>query len=310
MRSISNCTLDTEEDSCIETVFNKDTNRERTSFTTVTSDIYDDSESSNNTIQPVFVLPPHHQQQQKEQQEYRTKKWSGSSSSSASVFNAGKIYKRELRRSMESHRFPTTPTFFEEDLKKATLLSKENLHPIQRKEENGTTSTLMVPTDTKSNGVKKRTVEFSTVTIHEHPRIAGDNPGGLSGPPLSIAWEAISSTCVDIDKYEQVRANSMTAGSRRHRSHRRKTEEMRLESSQRVQMLSQLGISSADIKAATRTADNIRNRRLHTKAYLYASQTHERVELLYRRLRHIVTLGLKKRKEREYLRRANAISSQ
>eukprot|EP00934_Nitzschia_sp_Nitz4_P002073 Nitzschia sp. Nitz4//scaffold12_size214221//188083//188523//NITZ4_001532-RA/size214221-processed-gene-0.129-mRNA-1//1//CDS//3329535116//2073//frame0 len=53
-------------------------------------------------------------------------------------------------------------------------------------------------------------VQFSDITIYEHPYILGDNPACANGIPLTIEWEAQSETVRDLGLYEYMR------GPRRH----------------------------------------------------------------------------------------------
>jgi hypothetical protein len=50
-----------------------------------------------------------------------------------------------------------------------------------------------------------RRVTFTTISIHLHPRILGDNPSVQDGYPISIGWKAESSTELGLDDYEAQR---------------------------------------------------------------------------------------------------------
>jgi hypothetical protein len=51
----------------------------------------------------------------------------------------------------------------------------------------------------------KKTVQFGTITINEHPIIIGCNPAVSSGVPITIGWYSISQTIMTIQEYEMIR---------------------------------------------------------------------------------------------------------
>jgi len=49
-------------------------------------------------------------------------------------------------------------------------------------------------------------VRFSTIEIREYPRALGDNPSVTSGPPLTLKWNPISTSALDVvDVHEAAR---------------------------------------------------------------------------------------------------------
>ena len=254
----------------------------------------------------------------------------------ASSIDAEKVYHRELRQSRKSQY--SSPTFHD-DIQKAILfastmdindvddyeseMEKHNNNSTIKEEhiqnndhkQNKTSTKVIVASRSSvdNNSKKKKGVRFSTVTIHEHPRIVGDNPGGLSGPPVSIDWKAISMTLIDIDKYEMVRtadendttetADGRSTSTGYHHGHRREATEMRLESSHRVHILRQMGCTDAEIEAATKAANTIRTHRYRTNDSYLSFKSQERMEVMSRTLSNVMTLGMKKRKERAFLRK-------
>lgn len=46
-------------------------------------------------------------------------------------------------------------------------------------------------------------VKFSSVHIHEHSLILGDNPAVSRGVPLTLAWEPCGSKVFSVDEYEE-----------------------------------------------------------------------------------------------------------
>lgn len=95
-------------------------------------------------------------------------------------------------------------------------------------------------------------VRFSTVQIHQHPVILGDNPACSRGPPLSIDWEALDSTEFSIDDLEKSRARR---GGRRH------AEELVLPKHSRVRTLRQCGYSRKDFRQAKAEIKDIQRTR-------------------------------------------------
>ncbi|GAX23158.1 hypothetical protein FisN_33Lh051 [Fistulifera solaris] len=52
---------------------------------------------------------------------------------------------------------------------------------------------------------RSKTIRFSTVHIHEHLLVLGDNPAVSRGVPLTLAWESCYSKVYSIEEYEKRR---------------------------------------------------------------------------------------------------------
>jgi hypothetical protein len=50
---------------------------------------------------------------------------------------------------------------------------------------------------------ENKKVHFSTIDLHVHRLVLGDNPSISSGPPLTIGWRSEFSTQLSVDEYEQ-----------------------------------------------------------------------------------------------------------
>ncbi len=99
---------------------------------------------------------------------------------------------------------------------------------------------------------KERGVQFSTIEIREYPITLGDNPGGRSGPPISLGWDYSISSKMNLDTYE----------SRRDPTIRRSISEFYISSQDRVcALLKTDGCSMKDIFDACATARSIRKDR-------------------------------------------------
>lgn len=144
-------------------------------------------------------------------------------------------------------------------------------------------------------------VQFSTVTIAEHPMIVGDNPGGLQGCPVTIAWQPVATTTLSLTDYEATRPP------------RRDQSQMALPATVRETILRHWGHSREDIRAGLRAANILRAQRSHTRqtAHTGLQLVYESVERVTRHARHVLTLGRIKRQERELLQpyRRNASST-
>mmetsp|Transcript_29728 Transcript_29728/g.28587 ORF Transcript_29728/g.28587 Transcript_29728/m.28587 type:complete len:185 (-) Transcript_29728:85-639(-) len=94
-----------------------------------------------------------------------------------------------------------------------------------------------------------KSVSFSKLEIREHNIVYGDHPCA-SSLPISLGWEHSSSIIeVDIDSYENVRAD-----------YRRKGDEIRLSQLERKNLLKRVGgLTESDIKDAQRRHNRMRN---------------------------------------------------
>jgi hypothetical protein len=140
---------------------------------------------------------------------------------------------------------------------------------------------------------RRKRVSFSRVEAREYPIIVGDHPSVQKGPPLTVSWEHVSSIDIDIDAYE----------SRRDSSYRRQQSEMRLDIKRRQKLLQDLGFTMMDMRKGTKAAAKRRNQRKQSNAHIHADSLHESFEGLRRGLTRAATLGMKRRKEIQYLRK-------
>jgi adenylate kinase family enzyme len=132
-------------------------------------------------------------------------------------------------------------------------------------------------------------VRFSSVTIHEHPMIIGDNPGCSFGPPLSISWKAQETLSLPLEEYELTRPS------------RRSHVQMVIPTSMRNAILRRAGYARNEIVELTKPVNIARNHRKRTIEVQNLDKIHEMSERILRATKHIVTLGYKKRQERKFL---------
>jgi hypothetical protein len=59
--------------------------------------------------------------------------------------------------------------------------------------------------DACSDNLGEKSVTFTTVEIHEHAVIMGDNPSTTHGPPLEVDWVEQAHYSLDLDEYEEMR---------------------------------------------------------------------------------------------------------
>lgn len=93
---------------------------------------------------------------------------------------------------------------------------------------------------TKRSGNKA--VGFSTVDLHVHRLVLGDNPSVSGGPPLTIGWRSEYSTQLTVDEYEQ------------HHPDRRGKESLQVPRSLREDWLKDEGYSRSEMKEAETSA--------------------------------------------------------
>lgn len=153
-----------------------------------------------------------------------------------------------------------------------------------------TKSSYVVPA-TKSNIPKthKKKVLFSTVSIREFAIDIGDNPTPRSGPSITIQWRHHSSHTISVDEYEQ----SIPG--------KRKGRQMLIPAPVRLEMLVRAGYSHSQIIRETKPVNIARTQRQRTIATLGLSELHEVSEKISRSTKNILSLGLLKRKENDYL---------
>lgn len=133
-------------------------------------------------------------------------------------------------------------------------------------------------------------VTFTTVQIREHGCILGDNPGGTAGPPLTIEWACMSDFTADLEEYEESRPP------------RRDHLEMQMPASYRRDLLQRAGYTRGEITELTKPVNVARSQRARTREAMKLDGVNELVEKLSRGTLNVLTLGMRKRKERAFLK--------
>jgi hypothetical protein len=70
---------------------------------------------------------------------------------------------------------------------------------------NGRRGCLRHRRDKAESSSSSRSVQFSTVDVHLHEMILGDNPSVLMGPPLTICWYGSCHETFSLEEFEQSR---------------------------------------------------------------------------------------------------------
>ena len=91
-------------------------------------------------------------------------------------------------------------------------------------------------------------VHFASVTIHEHPTLVGCNPAVSAGVPLTIDWNAVSTSEMSVDEYETFRAPRRVSN----------PVFLRHDATERWTLLKNLGFDSEEMRCAEETANVIR----------------------------------------------------
>ena len=133
-------------------------------------------------------------------------------------------------------------------------------------------------------------VHFSSVQIREYPVLMGDNPGGVTGPPLTIDWEHQSENDFPIDSYEK------------DHPHRRSGNEMQIPSFVRATMLKDAGYSRSEIALLQKPVNIARSQRKRTNATMSLDNLMFMTERARRKAIDVATLGSRKRRERKLLK--------
>lgn len=139
---------------------------------------------------------------------------------------------------------------------------------------------------------EKKGVTFTTVEIRTFPIIVGDHPGGVKGVPVTIGWDILDTVVADLEQYESI-----------HATNRRTMQEMRMGIEHREKLLRSLGFSRQEILAGLKIANLVRNSRRKTNETQQLDAINEVVEAVSRKMRNLVTLGRRKRRERALLSR-------
>jgi hypothetical protein len=110
-----------------------------------------------------------------------------------------------------------------------------------------------------------KTVTFSSVTIHEHPTLVGCNPAVSAGVPLTIDWQAVSSSEMSVDEFESYRAPRRVSN----------PIFLRHDATERWTLLKDLGFDSEEMRVAEEGANVIRiSRQLSNEEVQLESQSH------------------------------------
>lgn len=135
-------------------------------------------------------------------------------------------------------------------------------------------------------------VKFGFVEIYEHPITIGNNPGGFSGPPVTIEWVAQSKIKIPVGTYEDDRPP------------RRSGSQMNIPRSAREEMLRDAGYSRGEILEALRDVNIARQKRRRTIDTMNLSSMHEFRERLVRGSLNLTLNRGRKARERKYLEEA------
>lgn len=99
----------------------------------------------------------------------------------------------------------------------------------------------------------KRNISFSTLEIRHYEMILGDNPGGSSGPPLSLGWnyDEDQTKVLDMEDYEQTREA------------RRKVDQLHIKPGNRINLLLQhSNCTVQEMQKASNEANEVRKIRI------------------------------------------------
>ena len=136
---------------------------------------------------------------------------------------------------------------------------------------------------------QSKSVTFSDIEVREYPIIPGDNPGGVIGVPVTMAWEFEGPFGASVDDYED------------NRPPRRNMREMNLPSMERDRMLRSVGFSRQDLMASLKQANISRYQRRRTVDTIQMGPMLEKLELVRRAVANATVRRAAKRRERAYL---------
>jgi hypothetical protein len=136
----------------------------------------------------------------------------------------------------------------------------------------------MQPTIRKDN----LKVTFNTVDVRYYERILDINPAVTNGAAFGIGWRYKRGGCHPVDEWESKRGRY------------RRPNELVLPRHVREALLKDLGYTQQDIAAAVRVIFKAKNKRKQTVQNLGTEQVEEVVESAARRVKNILSLGMKK----------------
>ena len=124
--------------------------------------------------------------------------------------------------------------------------------------------------------LNKKVVGFASVQVKTYPVILGDNPAVSSGPPVTLDWEAETSSSSSIDEWEMARCIDR----------RRSREEIRVPPCVRTEWLLEAGFSPLQVHEAIQDIQKEQQRRrssivkspLQDKADVVAEQMKRKLE--------------------------------
>lgn len=101
---------------------------------------------------------------------------------------------------------------------------------------------------------RDKSVRFSSVDVRDYSLCLGDNPSVTRGVPISLDWEYDEAQSYEIDTFERDRCDD-----------RRVSDDLKLPSLQRVQMLKRLGYSRGEINERVKEVDIVKDKRISTR---------------------------------------------
>ena len=78
------------------------------------------------------------------------------------------------------------------------------LPPVASESFSGSSDSSSSSSSSCDDGCSRR-VSFSTIEIHEHAMIMGNNPWTSHGCPLEIDWEEVGNYSLNLEEYEESR---------------------------------------------------------------------------------------------------------
>jgi hypothetical protein len=124
-------------------------------------------------------------------------------------------------------------------------------------------------------------VSFDSVRVRYYERIIDINPAVTNGAAVGIGWRYKRGGRFDIEEWESNRMNTRTS------------KELLLPKHVREAILKDLGYTQQDIAAAVRVILKAKNKRRQTVQNLGAESMEEAVEAASRKVKSILTLGMK-----------------
>lgn len=162
-------------------------------------------------------------------------------------------------------------------LKRNVRVMKRNVNLVGREGVSRRHSTMSsLDSSPHASSLRKISIDFSSITIREHPVIPGENPGVSCGVPLTLDWEHEFEDRFDLDEFESKK------------THKRRQVEMKIPASKRADMLRKNGFGWVDIQKSIKQANISRHKRKKTLEQL------ERQEKFRNGIKNIFVGGRKK----------------